>query len=91
MTPLNFFMIVAYGGHRISIKVQNISGGFWRRCPLCILGTALNAIEVCDKDTFPMINSLIYLPVSVARTKSYFLILRRPKTQMNIRMVEDRL
>lgn len=57
--------------------------------------TALEVLEVCDKDMFPTINSLIHilatLPVSVATAERSFSTLRRLKTWLRTRMVEERL
>lgn len=57
--------------------------------------TALDVLEVCDRDMFPAIHTLIHilasLPVSVATAERSFSTLRRLKTWLRTRMVEDRL
>lgn len=57
--------------------------------------TALEALEACDKDIFPTINSLLKilctLPVSVASAERSFSTLRRLKTWMRSRIGEERL
>ncbi|KAE9542310.1 hypothetical protein AGLY_003437 [Aphis glycines] len=57
--------------------------------------TALEVLDVCDVDMFPAIHTLIHilatLPVSVATAESSFSTLRRLKTWLRTRMVEDRL
>ncbi|XP_025192639.1 52 kDa repressor of the inhibitor of the protein kinase-like [Melanaphis sacchari] len=57
--------------------------------------TALEVLDVCDVDMFPAIHTLIHilatLPVSVATAERSFSTLRRLKTWLRTRMVEDRL
>ena len=56
---------------------------------------ALEVLDVCDVDMFPAIHTLIHilatLPVSVATAERSFSTLRRLKTWLRTRMVEDRL
>lgn len=55
--------------------------------------TALEVLNVCDVDMFPAIHTLIHilatLPVSVATAERSFSTLRRLKTWLRTRMVED--
>lgn len=57
--------------------------------------TALKVLEMCDIDMFPTIHNLVHilatLPVCVATAERSFSTLRRLKTWLRTRMVEDRL
>lgn len=57
--------------------------------------TVLEVLDLCDQDLFPTIRSLLLilatLPVSVATAERSFSTLRRVKTWLRSRMVEDRL
>ncbi|XP_040275821.1 52 kDa repressor of the inhibitor of the protein kinase-like [Bufo bufo] len=57
--------------------------------------TVLEVLDVCDKDLFPTIRSLLLilatLPVSVASAERSFSTLRRVKTWLRSRMSEERL
>ena len=58
-------------------------------------GTALDALNACDADLFPIIHTfltvLASLPVSVATAERSFSTLRRLKTWLRSRIGEDRL
>ena len=60
-------------------------------------GTALEGLVACDRQTFPFINSFLFLtilltlPVSTAGVERSFSTLRRVKTWLRSRMGEKRL